>query len=346
MWRLPMVGLVRNHSQPLVSFVVIAYNEAPSIGRALESMVTQEGLDSYEIIVVDDGSADATAAQVLELARRHRAIRLVQLERNRGRGFARDVGVREARGLYIATVDGDIVLPADWLSRCLTAIDQADAVGGIAVPDGDVAYLYSKFGLEPRVVDQSVLLTGNNALYRREVFERVSFDPELRDGEDVALNHAMREEAVRMLGVPGLTVRHLESKTLARSIAWLYQSGCGATRQLYRYREVRGPDIVTIGWLLSVASASLASRRTGAVTWTLPVLYTGAAASAHVSRAFVWETRGTHRFLGVVAVDMMLLSAYFAGRIVGLRSLVAARRMPVPAPSRAPHGATAEEDRA
>jgi len=320
----------RKDPQPMVSFVVIAYNEAPNIARALESIVAQDGMGRHEIIVVDDGSVDGTADEVLRVARTHTAIQLNRLERNRGRGFARDAGVRVARGRYIATVDADIVLPPDWLSRCLDAMAQADAVGGTAIPDGDVAYLYTRFGLEPRVVGHATQVTGSNAVYRREVFDRVSFDRALRDGEDVALNHALRARTVRMLTVPGLIVRHEESKTLAQAFGWLYQSGRGATRQLQRYRELRTPDIVFAGWLLSIAGARLASRRSGSAIWLPPVLYVGVAATTHVSRAFICKPRSAHRFLGAVAVDMTLLTAYFAGRLAGLPSVFAGRPRPAP----------------
>ena len=54
-------------------------------------------------------------------------------------------------------------------------------------------YLYRKFRLAPRIVAGTTTVTGNNGLYRHEVFRLVGFDAELREGEDVALNHAMKQ---------------------------------------------------------------------------------------------------------------------------------------------------------
>jgi glycosyltransferase involved in cell wall biosynthesis len=149
--------------QPLVSFVVIAHNEAPNIGRTLASIVLQENPRGREVIVVDDGSTDDTAGVVSEVAKSNPEVRLLQLARNQGRGFARRHGISQARGSYIATIDADIVLPPDWLSRCREALQSADAVAGTAVPDGDVAYLYSRFRLEPKLLSHTTEVTGSNA---------------------------------------------------------------------------------------------------------------------------------------------------------------------------------------
>jgi glycosyltransferase involved in cell wall biosynthesis len=318
--------------QPAVSFVVIAYNEAATIERALDSILAQDGLASHEVIVVDDGSTDETAARVAALARRDSDVRLIRLEQNRGRGFARDTGIRLARGRVIATVDADIVLPPGWLSECQRELASADAVGGTALPDGDVAYICSRFRLEPRPVAHTTTVTGSNAAYRRELFDRVSFDPALRDGEDVALNHALLALGARILTVPGLTVQHQESKDLRQTVAWLYQSGRGATRQLYRYRQLRRPDIVFAGWLLSgLGAAALRRRGRGrGRAAALPMVYVGAAATAHVARAFAWERRYVHRLLGAVVLDMALLGAYFAGRLTGVAAPLRSPRRAMP----------------
>ena len=131
-----------------VSFVVIAYNEAENIARNLNAIAAQDGLGGYEVIVVNDGSSDGTAGIVSQIAAADRRVRLIDLPENRGRGYARSTGTAAARGELIATVDGDITLPAGWLVRAREALRDHDAVGGTAVPDGDVAYLHRRFRLK------------------------------------------------------------------------------------------------------------------------------------------------------------------------------------------------------
>ena len=112
--------------------------------------------------------SDATPSIVEAISAEHPEVRLIRQAQNRGRGFARATGVDAAAGRYVATVDADIVLPLDWLARCLEAIDSVDAVAGTAVPDGDVTYLYNRFGLTPKVVAAATDMTGSNAVYHPE----------------------------------------------------------------------------------------------------------------------------------------------------------------------------------
>lgn len=304
-------------SHPIVSFVVIAHNEQAGIERALRSILAQPADCPREVIVVDDGSGDATPDCVAAVAADYPEVRLIRLDRNLGRGFARATGIAEAAGRYIATVDADIVLPRDWLARCLEALADADAVAGIAVPDGDVTYLHTRFGLEPKVRPHTTDVTGSNAVYRREIFDEIAFDPRLRDGEDVALSHALRQQAARVLTVPGLVVRHEESKTLRQSFRWMFQSGRGAARQLYRYREIRRPDLVFFGWVLVSGASVLGIPRRPIAGVAAPALYVTVASAAHVSRAFVFRRAGTRNFIGAIALDTGMLTAYLAGRAFG-----------------------------
>jgi len=303
-----------------VSFVVIAYNEAANITRTLTSIDSLEGLSKYEVIVVDDGSRDNTAEVVSEVSHRNSNVRLVRLLLNQGRGYARSKGIAEARGAFIATVDADIILPPDWLIRSRAAIQHHDAVGGTAIPDGDVAYIYKRFRLIPRFVGHTTTVTGSNALYRREVFELVRFDPSLREGEDVALNYSIKAGGLSSATVPGLVVRHEESKTFRESLVWLFKSGIGATRQLIIYRQVRQPD-VAVG-ALSVALAAglgIAARGHRLAGATLPAAFVLAASAQHVRSRFEIPRSHWHKASPAVIVDSAMLTAYFAGRLVGLR---------------------------
>jgi glycosyltransferase involved in cell wall biosynthesis len=318
--------------ETLVSFVVIAYNEAPNIARTLAAIADLKALGDYELIVVDDGSHDDTARVVSRLAAHDRSIRLIELGENRGRGHARYTGITAARGTLIAMVDADIVLPADWLVRTREALANHDAVGGIAVPDGDVAYVYKRFGLVPRVVHATTTVTGNNGLYRRRVFDVVNFDPSLREGEDSAFNHAMDDEGLAFATIPDLLVRHEESKTFSTSLRWLFDTGKGATRQLLTYRQVRQPDIVTAAFVGASALGSLlAARRHRLMGTAVPASFILAASIQHLRSRFETPKSCLPQFAPAVMAHSAMLTAYFAGRIAGLTTLWRSDDMPSPA---------------
>jgi hypothetical protein len=305
-----------------VSFVVIAYNEANNIGRAIATIVSLAGLDEYEIIVVNDGSRDGTGEVVAEFAERDPRIRLINLRRNRGRGQARNSGIAVARGDLIATIDADIVLPPDWLVRTRAALRGHHAVGGTAVPDGDVSYLFKRFRLVPRAVGHTTAVTGSNALYRRQVFGALGFDPALRDGEDVALNHAARDHGLSFATVPGLLVEHLEDKTLSCSLRWLFVSGKGATRQLLTYRQVRPPDMALGAFAAAMAAGLFAAQRGKRLAGAaIPAALVLAVSTQHVRSRFETPLTQWQRVGPAIAVDSVLLTAYFAGRLTGLAGM-------------------------
>lgn len=92
---------------PLVSVVIPSFNSERYIRRTLASVQSQTFGD-WEIIVVDDCSTDASPAIVEEHARQDERIRLIRLECNVGRpAIPRNIGVRSARGAYVAFLDAD-----------------------------------------------------------------------------------------------------------------------------------------------------------------------------------------------------------------------------------------------
>jgi glycosyltransferase involved in cell wall biosynthesis len=91
--------------QALVSVIIPAFNAADSIGQTLNSVLAQT-YPKIEVIVVDDGSSDATGTVVKEFMVRDDRIQLVQ-QSNAGAGAARNSAIRRARGKYIAPLDAD-----------------------------------------------------------------------------------------------------------------------------------------------------------------------------------------------------------------------------------------------
>lgn len=86
--------------------VIAAFNAAPTIERAIQTVLDQT-FPPDEIIVVDDASSDDTAALVLGLAENDRRIALIRSESNRGPSHARNLGFGAARGDWIAVQDAD-----------------------------------------------------------------------------------------------------------------------------------------------------------------------------------------------------------------------------------------------
>lgn len=93
--------------RPLVSVIVVTYNQERTIGRTLEGILAQEGPFDLEIVVGDDASADSTRAIVQEYAARHPQIRLMPAAPNKGVTRNYLDTLEACRGEYIADCAGD-----------------------------------------------------------------------------------------------------------------------------------------------------------------------------------------------------------------------------------------------
>jgi glycosyltransferase involved in cell wall biosynthesis len=116
-----------------LSVVVPVYNEEHNVQRLHESVtqvLTGERL-SYELVLVDDGSTDATFARAEALVRSDAHVRVIRLRRNYGQTAAMAAGIRHARGSVIVTMDGDLQNdPAD-IPRLLARLGEGyDIVAG------------------------------------------------------------------------------------------------------------------------------------------------------------------------------------------------------------------------
>ncbi len=118
---------------PLASVVLGAYNEERLVGEAIRSVLAQT-LGDFELVVVDDGSADGTAAVVEGLARQDSRVRLVQHERNRGFANALNTGIGNATAEYVAMIDADDLWMPGYLER-MTAALAARPDAGFAFTD-------------------------------------------------------------------------------------------------------------------------------------------------------------------------------------------------------------------
>lgn len=107
---------------PRVSVVIPVFNRPAAVRRAIDSALAQTCQD-FEIIVVDDGSTDATAAAVEALA--DRRITLIRHERNRGGSAARNTGIRASSAAYIAFLDSDDEWLPTKLERQLEVFDRS-----------------------------------------------------------------------------------------------------------------------------------------------------------------------------------------------------------------------------
>ena len=143
--------------EPLVSVVLPTFNRAGLLGRAIQSVLDQT-YRTLELLVVDDGSTDDTAAVVARIA--DDRLRYLSQPANRGQAAARNEGVRRARGEFVSFQDSDDVWLPDRLARLMAAFATAGPRIGVVYSDmlrvwrdGRVTYHRSPTMVRGRLLD-------------------------------------------------------------------------------------------------------------------------------------------------------------------------------------------------
>ncbi len=122
-----------NERAPEFSIIIPAYNEEKRLGRTLvriHDYILSRGMGpgDVEIIVVDDGSTDATAHVAQDSLRQIPELRLIQNGRNRGKGYSVRRGMLEARARIAIFTDADLSSPIEELQQLLAAIKSGNDV--------------------------------------------------------------------------------------------------------------------------------------------------------------------------------------------------------------------------
>lgn len=195
--------------EELISVIIPAYNLEGCVAGTLDSVLAQT-YRSLQIIVVNDGSKDATGTILDEYARRDRRIQVIHKE-NGGVTSARLCGLAEAKGDYIGFVDGDDSIEPNMYERLMDnlkvyAADISHCGYQMVFPNGKIDCYYNTGKTVLQEGDQGCadLLEGGfvepglwNKLYRRELFEGLTewMDTSIRINEDLLMNFYLFRKA-------------------------------------------------------------------------------------------------------------------------------------------------------
>ena len=216
---------------PEISVIVCTRDNAGLLSLLLESLRAQTlPRGAFEVVVVDNGSTDATPETARAFCESFPVARYVS-EPATGLAKARNTGLDAARAPVAAFIDDDAEADPDWLAALLDVhirVDEAWAVGGKALPIWDAPrpdwlderYFRSlsliEWGEEERPLAWPERVIGVNCSFRMEVFERLGrFDPDLgRMGqvllghEDTEIQERIHELGKKVMYTPGAVVHH------------------------------------------------------------------------------------------------------------------------------------------
>lgn len=311
----------------LVSVIVPAYNAEQTIGSCLDALLQQSvERSSYEIVVVNDGSTDATPSIVAD----YPSVRLVRQD-NSGPGAARNLGAQEARGEILLFTDADCAPAPDWIERMIAPFQRSD----VKIVGVKGAYLSCQRALTARFVQLEYedkyrrmaqfeyidFIDTYSAGYRRDVFlEHGGFDTNFPTAsvEDQEFSFRLAQQGYKMVFVPDARVYHLgHADTLAKYVR--KKSKIGYWKVLVHKRhpdkmlaDTHTPQILKIQLLLA---AALAISLMSGIVWHL--LWWGALAVlcgfVFTTLPFVWVTLRKDVPVALLAPALLFLRAWGLG---------------------------------
>lgn len=189
-----------------ISVVIPAYNGSAFIERALESIFRQSHAPT-EILVVDDGSTDNTPEIVARFKPKVRYLH----KGNGGVASARNEGIRQTSGEFIAFLDQDDYWPDDMLAKTLARFGkepQWQVVMGLSKVVFEEGAIRGKFAVGEAQLTGPIILV-SSALFRRTAFELVGwFNEELRAANDLDWFNRAREGKVPLVLLPTISLYH------------------------------------------------------------------------------------------------------------------------------------------
>lgn len=233
-----------------VSIIIPTYNEERTIGRVLESVLSQTV--KCEVLVIDDGSTDKTRALVKEYP-----VRLICTSRG-GPGHARNLGVKLSTGEIIAFIDADELIPPNFIEACLGHFDEPNVV--VVMPAVEFictetfwgrCFKVYKLATAPKIHTTAKVL-------RKAFYEEVGgFDCSLIRFQDHDLILRMKKTAkargYKFTIEPSVATHHVEEATTLGEMfrhAVLYGASIPILARKYRFHDGSSP--LVFGSVLSL----------------------------------------------------------------------------------------------
>ena len=216
-----------------ISVIVPNWNGIKFIGMCLDSLARSD-FDSYEVIVVDNGSVDGSREMI---ERKYPDVRLIKNRENMGFAIACNQGIKAATGTYISLLNNDIEVESSWLSKLYDGMERHPECGmgttkmmfldqrDVFYNTGDLFHAWSVGGgrgqgeKDVGQYDEEDYVFGACAgagIYRRDFFEQVGiFDEDFFIfAEDVDINMRGQLQGFKCIYLPEAKVYHIGTATV------------------------------------------------------------------------------------------------------------------------------------
>jgi GT2 family glycosyltransferase len=326
---------------PKLSVVMPVYNAQDTLAECLTRLF-QSTWEDFEVVLVDDGSTDATAAIAENFP-----VRVVPSAGRVGPAAARNLGARVADGDVVFFIDSDVMVRPDTLERLMTRFARGDVDGLVGVQAAEMrhrnlASRYKNLWMRwtyLRLEGDVPLFYTTAAAIRREVFLQAGgFDQKYGapNVEDTAFGQKLARLGVRVQVQPDLEVEHVKRYSLAGLLLTDFKRAVSLTRLKLRHRRDLASNNTSVpsSYIASVPLTMVATLALvlGSALGAPAVAGVGLVAAAGVAalnRDFLRALRrieGSAGMVGALALLWMELLVVGVGTGVGLVSYWFGRR--------------------
>ena len=228
-----------------LSIVICTYNRHAFLENLLLKLAPQVyASNDYEVLIIDNNSADRTKELAKKWVAKHPQIIKYFREPEQGLSHARNKGLSEAKGSWVAYIDDDAYPADDWVYHLQKTInsDAFDAFGGVYTPwykDGKAYWFLDRFATnktwmpyEETVRIERTRFSGGNCAYRRSLLADVKGFPtdvgmkgeKTGYGEEDFVQHAAIQKGYTLGFNPSLIIHHYVSPE-KQTLKWFWQQG-------------------------------------------------------------------------------------------------------------------------
>jgi len=239
-----------NEQMPKVSIVIPSYNRRSFLEPCLESLIKQT-IQKFEVIIVDDGSTDDTLEFLVEFKKTHADFNLRWFihEKNLGANVARNRGVQEAKGTFVAFLDSDCIAKPEWLEELIKSFDSHNVASltGLVIDakSKNIYQLAYKGSARVHGHGEAPRLVAGNMCIRRDLLIKYSFDEDLKYGcDEEGLYLRLKAVGYRQRFIPTAIVFHNHPHTRKTFFQNAWIGGKAAAWLVYKYHLPHRLDLL------------------------------------------------------------------------------------------------------
>ena len=193
---------------PLISVIIPTYNRYRILPRCIQSILDQSYKD-FEIIIINDGSTDKTSHFLSST--KEKRIRSINLPKNFGGNYARNIGIRESRGKFLAFCDDDDMWMAEKIEQQIDMIQTQNidlcytGVNSYTNENKFIRYTFHRpryYNLHKAIMDDNFIGTTSSVVLKKSMVTCINgFDPSLPALQDWDLYIKLIKTNCRVLGI-------------------------------------------------------------------------------------------------------------------------------------------------